>query len=164
MKRTTWRWHYRANAAGRRSISCPSRGGAHTVRHRRLAMTNEQLGRPNFISSSGLNIGRDRGSPAWYHGAPFAFTGRLLRVEVTMDVDPAPRRRWHCCCDHGTRVEDGRGMPRGPTVRLTPLLARYRGRGASRAARGPWLTSWELAASCPAKMATRPDRPLLPCC
>ena len=46
-----------------------------------------RLGLPNFISWSGLDIGRDRGSPVSHYDAPFAFTGRLLRVEVTMDVD-----------------------------------------------------------------------------
>ena len=45
------------------------------------------LGFPNFVSWSGLDIGRDRGSPVSYYEAPFAFTGRLIRVEVTMDVD-----------------------------------------------------------------------------
>lgn len=46
-----------------------------------------KLGLPNFISWSGLDIGRDRGSPVSNYAAPFAFTGKLLRVEVTMDVD-----------------------------------------------------------------------------
>ena len=46
-----------------------------------------KLGLPNFISWSGLDIGRDRGSPVSHYAAPFAFTGKLLRVEVTMDVD-----------------------------------------------------------------------------
>jgi arylsulfatase A-like enzyme len=46
-----------------------------------------KLGLPNFISWSGLDIGRDRGSPVSHYKAPFAFTGKLLRVEVTMDVD-----------------------------------------------------------------------------
>ncbi len=44
-------------------------------------------GLPNFISWSGLDIGRDRGSPVSRYDAPFAFTGRLLRVEVTMDIE-----------------------------------------------------------------------------
>jgi arylsulfatase len=42
---------------------------------------------PNFISWSGLDIGRDRGSPVSHYEAPFTFTGRLFRVEVIMDVD-----------------------------------------------------------------------------
>ena len=46
-----------------------------------------KLGFPGSISWSGLDIGRDRGSPVSHYEAPFAFTGRLLRVEVTMDND-----------------------------------------------------------------------------
>lgn len=46
-----------------------------------------KLGLPNFISWSGLDIGRDRGSPVSHYDSPFTFTGKLLRVEVTMDVD-----------------------------------------------------------------------------
>jgi len=41
----------------------------------------------NFISWSGLDIGRDRGSPVSHYEAPFAFTGTLVRVTVTMDDD-----------------------------------------------------------------------------
>ena len=43
----------------------------------------------NLISWSGLDIGRDRGSPVSHYAAPFEFTGRLLRVEVTMHDDQA---------------------------------------------------------------------------
>ncbi len=46
-----------------------------------------KLGFAGGVSWSGLDIGRDRGSPVSHYEAPFAFTGRLLRVEVTMDVD-----------------------------------------------------------------------------
>jgi arylsulfatase len=46
-----------------------------------------QLGFNNFISWSGLDIGRDRGSPVSHYAAPFAFTGNLLRVHVTMHED-----------------------------------------------------------------------------
>jgi len=45
------------------------------------------LGFANFISWSGLDIGRDRGSPVSHYDAPFAFTGRLIRVTVSMDDD-----------------------------------------------------------------------------
>jgi arylsulfatase len=45
------------------------------------------LGFGNLISWSGLDIGRDRGSPVSHYAAPFAFTGRLLRVRVTMTGD-----------------------------------------------------------------------------
>jgi arylsulfatase len=46
-----------------------------------------QLGFHNLISWSGLDIGRDRGSPVSHYDAPFAFTGRLLRVTVAMHDD-----------------------------------------------------------------------------
>ena len=39
----------------------------------------------NFISWSGLDIGLDRGSPVSHYAAPFAFTGKLRRVTVTLD-------------------------------------------------------------------------------
>jgi arylsulfatase A-like enzyme len=45
------------------------------------------LGFRNFISWTGLDIGRDRGSPVSYYEAPFEFTGRLVKVTVTMDYD-----------------------------------------------------------------------------
>jgi hypothetical protein len=41
----------------------------------------------NFISWSGLDIGRDRSSPVADYAAPFSFTGRLLKVTVTMGDD-----------------------------------------------------------------------------
>jgi arylsulfatase len=47
------------------------------------------LGFHNFISWSGLDIGRDRGSPVGDYAAPFAFTGKLAKVVVTMDPDQA---------------------------------------------------------------------------
>ncbi len=47
------------------------------------------LGLPAFISWSGLDIGQDRGTPVSHYNAPFAFTGTLLKVEVTMDLDQA---------------------------------------------------------------------------
>ncbi|MBN9499765.1 MAG: arylsulfatase [Alphaproteobacteria bacterium] len=45
------------------------------------------LGFHNLISWSGLDIGRDRGSPVSHYAAPFEFTGNLLRVRVTMDIE-----------------------------------------------------------------------------
>jgi arylsulfatase len=45
------------------------------------------LGFHNLISWSGLDIGRDRGSPVSHYEAPFEFTGRLLRVTVAMHND-----------------------------------------------------------------------------
>ena len=46
-----------------------------------------QLGFHTLISWSGLDIGRDRGSPVSHYEAPFEFTGRLLRVTVAMHND-----------------------------------------------------------------------------
>jgi hypothetical protein len=46
-----------------------------------------RLGFANFISWSGLDIGRDRGSPVSHYEAPFTFTGKLVKVTVTMDDD-----------------------------------------------------------------------------
>ena len=46
-----------------------------------------QLGFNNFISWSGLDIGRDRSSPVSHYEAPFEFTGQLLRVTVEMHPD-----------------------------------------------------------------------------
>ena len=45
------------------------------------------LGFHNFISWSGLDIGRDRGSPVADYDAPFAFSGSLKKVCVTMDPE-----------------------------------------------------------------------------
>jgi arylsulfatase len=45
------------------------------------------LGFHNFISWTGLDIGRDRGSPVADYAAPFSFTGVLKKVTVTMDPD-----------------------------------------------------------------------------
>ncbi|MCH1927679.1 hypothetical protein L6232_23070, partial [Shewanella sp. C31] len=42
-----------------------------------------------LISWSGLDIGLDRGSPVAEYAAPFAFTGTLRKVTVTMDPDQA---------------------------------------------------------------------------
>ncbi len=46
-----------------------------------------QLGFLSFISWSGLDIGRDRGSPVSHYDAPFAFTSKLRKVDVVMDDD-----------------------------------------------------------------------------
>jgi arylsulfatase len=40
-----------------------------------------------FISWSGLDIGRNRASPVSHYEAPFAFTGKLRKVAMTMDDD-----------------------------------------------------------------------------
>jgi arylsulfatase A-like enzyme len=44
-----------------------------------------KFGFNTLISWSGLDIGRDRGSPVSDYAAPFEFTGKLLRVTVVMD-------------------------------------------------------------------------------
>ena len=46
-----------------------------------------RLGFCNFVSWTGLDIGRDRGSPVSNYDSPFAFTGKLIKVTVTMDDD-----------------------------------------------------------------------------
>jgi arylsulfatase len=76
------------------------------VRVRRLALTTSeftllidgmptgrvqsQLGFFNFVSWNGLDIGRDRGSPVSHYQSPFTFTGKLIKVTVTMDDDRIP--------------------------------------------------------------------------
>jgi hypothetical protein len=47
------------------------------------------LGFATLISWSGLDIGRDRGSPVALYPAPFAYAGTLRRVTVTMGEDQA---------------------------------------------------------------------------
>jgi hypothetical protein len=46
-----------------------------------------RLGFHNFVSWTGLDIGRDRGSPVSDYTSPFGFTGKLVKVTVTMDDD-----------------------------------------------------------------------------
>jgi arylsulfatase A-like enzyme len=48
-----------------------------------------RYGFATLISWSGLDIGRDRGSPVGDYPAPFAFTGTLRKVTVLMDADQA---------------------------------------------------------------------------
>ena len=48
---------------------------------------DSRLGFFNFISWTGLDIGRDRGSPVAHYESPFEFTGKLIKVTVTMDDD-----------------------------------------------------------------------------
>ena len=43
------------------------------------------LGFVSFISWTGLDIGRDRSSPVSHYEAPFAFTGELAKVVVTIE-------------------------------------------------------------------------------
>jgi arylsulfatase len=57
-------------------IDCEPAGGFETT-----------VGFVAFISWSGLDIGRDRNSPVSHYEAPFAFTGKLRKVTMTMDDD-----------------------------------------------------------------------------
>jgi arylsulfatase len=77
-----------------RRTTPPALGARTGVSEYRLTIDGEpagtmqtQLGFHNLISWSGLDIGRDRGSPVSHYDAPFEFTGKLLRVNVTMDDD-----------------------------------------------------------------------------
>ena len=45
-----------------------------------------QAGFNNFISWSGLDIGRDRGSPVSHYAAPYPFGGTLRKVTVILDA------------------------------------------------------------------------------
>jgi arylsulfatase len=67
------------NGHGRRSITLLLDGAP-------IGRGATHLGFHNFISWSGLDIGRDRSSPVADYAAPFAFTGRLEKVTVTMDA------------------------------------------------------------------------------
>ena len=61
---------------------------AHSRRQRALVGSfDEQVGFVSFISWSGLDIGRDRGSPVSHYEAPFAFTGKLRKVTFVLDDD-----------------------------------------------------------------------------
>jgi arylsulfatase len=64
--------------------------------------TESWLGFYNLISWTGLDIGRDRGSPVSHYQSPFEFTGRLIKVTVTMDDD---------------QVLDGEGVGRAQLAR-----------------------------------------------
>jgi arylsulfatase A-like enzyme len=69
--------------------------GAHTGVSRYTLLIDDEpagsmqtnLGFHTLISWSGLDIGRDRGSPISHYEAPFEFTGCLSRVTVTMHDD-----------------------------------------------------------------------------
>jgi arylsulfatase len=103
------RLHHTLNIGGRRESLTSDRpvpAGAHrlgvTVRKlaegRRFILTidgeavgagDTTLGFATLISWSGLDIGRDRGSPVAPYAAPFAYAGTLKKVTVTMDEDQA---------------------------------------------------------------------------
>jgi arylsulfatase len=69
-------------SAGKRVITLLVDGAA-------VGAGETELGFHNFVSWSGLDIGFDRGSPVGDYAAPFAFTGRLKKVTVSMDTDQA---------------------------------------------------------------------------
>ena len=75
----------------RLSLLCRQSPGARTfslhVDGRQVGEAASALGFGMLISWSGLDIGRDRGSPVGDYTAPFAFTGGLRKVVVTMDAD-----------------------------------------------------------------------------
>ena len=77
-----------------RRTTPPALGARTGVSEYRLTIDGEpvgamqtQLGFHTLISWSGLDIGRDRGSPVSHYAAPFAYSGKLLRVEVAMYDD-----------------------------------------------------------------------------
>jgi len=77
-----------------RRTSEPAKGARTGVTEYTLMIDGEpagtlksQLGFHTLISWSGLDIGRDRGSPVSHYVAPFEFTGRLSRVTVVMHDD-----------------------------------------------------------------------------
>jgi len=64
------------------------------MRHTRLLIDGEpcggldcKFGFFSLISWSGLDIGLDRGSPVSHYAAPFAFTGSLRKVVITMNPE-----------------------------------------------------------------------------
>jgi arylsulfatase len=74
--------------------TAPAKGSRTGVSAYTLTIDGEPAGRMEtklafntLISWSGLDIGRDRGSPVSHYTAPFEFTGRLLRVTVVMQND-----------------------------------------------------------------------------
>ena len=79
--------------AGARRLGVRSKRGA-DGREFALTIDGEPVGRTacplgfvTLISWSGLDIGRDRGSPVGPYAAPFEFTGTLRKVTVVMDED-----------------------------------------------------------------------------
>ena len=78
---------YRASRAG------PKFGdpitGALLVDGREVARADLAHGFVNFISWSGLDVGLDRSSPVSHYEAPFAFSGVLKKVIVTIEPDQA---------------------------------------------------------------------------
>jgi arylsulfatase len=83
----------RAIAPGQRILGVTVRQGANgrtftlTIDGAAAGSLETTSGFATLISWSGLDIGRDRGSPVGPYAAPFSFTGALRKVTVVMDED-----------------------------------------------------------------------------
>jgi hypothetical protein len=74
-----------------------------------------RLGFFNFISWTGLDIGRDRGSPVSHYEAPFEFTGKLIKVTVTTDDEQMLGGEGIGCTQMAVLVEScPRNLPKVP--------------------------------------------------
>ncbi len=74
---------------GVRVIQGDGRSFTLTVDGQDAGAVHTHMGFMTLISWSGLDIGRDRGSPVGDYAEPFGFTGALKTVTVTMDADQA---------------------------------------------------------------------------
>ena len=63
-----------------------SRRGTLLVDGEERGSTDFKFGFNSMISWSGLDIGRDRGSPVSHYTAPFEFGGKLFSVSVTLQA------------------------------------------------------------------------------
>jgi hypothetical protein len=63
-----------------------SRLGTLLIDGNEVASSSIKFGFNSMISWSGLDIGRDRGSPVSDYAAPFVFTGKLFKVTVTLQA------------------------------------------------------------------------------
>ena len=63
-----------------------SRLGTLLIDGNEVASSPIKFGFNSMISWSGLDIGRDRGSPVSNYAAPFEFTGKLFKVTVTLQA------------------------------------------------------------------------------
>ncbi len=63
-----------------------SRTGVLWVDGVEVAQTEFKFGFNSMISWSGLDIGRDRGSPVSHYAAPFEFGGKLFKITVTLQA------------------------------------------------------------------------------
>ena len=74
-----------AAAAGAGPIA-QHRTGTLLINGAAVGSVTSKIGFNNFISWTGLDIGRDRGSPVSHYAAPFEFTGLLRKVTVTLSA------------------------------------------------------------------------------